>query len=92
MTLNVEVTDYATTDDGAIVDVKVTTLSIIPDEWKEIRARAKALVSTGFASSASGVLEDVELGEVDRLTQTLTKEVVDDTKTIYTVKVDVPMN
>lgn len=88
------VENYETVGEGAIVKVEVEGLKVIPDEFKEIRARARALTATGFASSATGVLDDVELGEIDRLTQTEeVRDVSNDRRTDvkeYVILVDVP--
>lgn len=66
-----EVIDYRSTDDGSIVEVEVTSLVTSADEFQELRARARALTATGFSSSIESVLDDVNLGEMDELTQTL---------------------
>lgn len=91
MVVNTEVEDYEKTDDGVIVEVRVYSLTVVPDEFREIRARARALTATGFASSAAGVLDDVELGEVDRLTKTLEMNRENGNEYVYTVLVDVPL-
>lgn len=51
------------------VVVHVDTVEATPDEFQELRARATALTATGFASTVGDVVENVELGKVDRLTQ-----------------------
>lgn len=89
--VNAEVKDMTETEGGFIVDVMVTSLNVIPDEFQEIRARARALASTGFASSASGILDSVELGELERLTQTLSVRQEQSgriEKKLYTVQVN----
>jgi len=91
MVINTEVEDYQKDGDDVIVKVRVYSLTVIPDEFREIRARARALTATGFASSAAGVLDDVELSEVDRLTRTLDMVRENGNEYVYTVMIDVPM-
>jgi hypothetical protein len=91
MVINTEVEDYQKDGDDVIVKVRVYSLTVIPDEFREIRARARALTATGFASSAAGVLDDVELSEVDRLTRTLDMVRENGNEYVYTVMVDVPV-
>jgi hypothetical protein len=54
--------------DGTEVDVVVIGPSSIPDEMKELRARAQALIEVGPKSVATSTASKVRAGQIDRLT------------------------
>lgn len=94
--LNTKVESTEQMGENTRVDVRVDSLSVIPQEFQELRARARALTATTYSESVSAALSDVELGDLDRLTRTLeVKEVMSQgarESKLFTVEVDLPLD
>lgn len=61
---------------GTEVQVRVEGPKAAPDFTKELRARARAMVSVGVINTVSETLSGVTAGEIDRFTETVNDPVV----------------
>lgn len=57
--------------DGTVVTVDVTGPEIAPEFTKELRARARALVSVGPVGTTIDTVTDVTTGQINRLTEVM---------------------
>jgi len=71
-----EIQSFQRRPDGTKVEVDVTGFRGVPEEFAELRARAAALTTSGVATPPVEVLDDVELGDVERFTKVTDTQVV----------------
>jgi hypothetical protein len=74
--IKTEVRSLESVGDGTRVKVRVEAFEPVPEAFMELRARARALAATGFATTGGEIVDNASLGEIDRFTDVTSKNKV----------------
>ena len=72
--------------DGTEVQVEVAGPRAVPDTVKSVRARARALISSGVLPTTRDSVEDITMGEIKRFTRVEGKPVRERAGTLVEAK------